>query len=98
MVMKLLARKSVLWLNSIGMRTPTLGSAADRAKVLRKLKSFTKRPEQVAHNLWVYTPIVFSLPQIGHGSGGEPADPDSDVAALAAQAGHGPLRPSPPSH
>lgn len=62
-VMKMLAKRNrVLWLNSIAMRAPNLGDARDRAKILRKLKSFGDGPVQVEENLWVYTPIVVPLP------------------------------------
>jgi len=62
-VMKMLAKRNrVLWLNSIAMRAPNLGDARDRAKILRKLKSFADGPVQVEENLWVYTPIVVPLP------------------------------------
>lgn len=52
----------VLWVNSIATRTPKLSSGADRAKILRKLKSFTQGLERINDNLWVFTPIVLPLP------------------------------------
>jgi glycosyltransferase involved in cell wall biosynthesis len=62
-VMKMLARRNrVLWLNSIAMRAPKLGSKSDLTKMVRKLKSFTDGPVEVAENLWTYTPIVVPLP------------------------------------
>ncbi len=62
-VMKGLARNNrVLWLNSIGMRTPNLADKADVLKIFRKLRSFSQGPVQVEPNLWVYTPIVLPLP------------------------------------
>jgi glycosyltransferase involved in cell wall biosynthesis len=62
-VMRLLARDNrVLWLNSISMRAPKLGSGRDLKKIGRKLAAFFRGPRQVADNLWVYTPIVVPLP------------------------------------
>lgn len=62
-VMRTLARRNrVLWLNSIGLRTPSLTSGRDLAKMWRKLRSFTQGPVEVEKNLWVYTPIVLPLP------------------------------------
>lgn len=62
-VMKGLARNNkVLWLNSIGMRTPNLANKGDVQKILRKLKSFSQGPVEVEPNLWVYTPIVLPFP------------------------------------
>jgi glycosyltransferase involved in cell wall biosynthesis len=61
--MRVLARHNkVLWLNSIGLRTPSLSSKRDLTKMVSKLKSFTQGPVQVAERLWVYTPIVVPLP------------------------------------
>src|SRR4029453_4262690 len=55
-VMRMLARRNkVLWLNSIGLRTPT-------PRTGRKLRSFAQGPVQVEPQLWVYTPIVVPLP------------------------------------
>jgi len=62
-VLTLLSKHNrVLWVNSIATRTPKLSSGADRAKILRKLKSFTKGLKQINENLWVFTPIVLPLP------------------------------------
>src|SRR5262245_2781329 len=62
-VMKLLARRNnVLWLNSIGMRKPSLGNKADVSKMVHKLKSFAKGPVQVDERMWVFTPLVLPLP------------------------------------
>ena len=62
-VMRMLAKRNkVLWLNSIAMRKPNLGSRNDLSKIGRKLKSFTKGPVHVDERLWVYTPIVLPLP------------------------------------
>lgn len=62
-VMRMLARDNdVLWLNSIAARTPSLASGADRAKIVRKLRSFFDGPQKVAPRLSVFTPIVLPLP------------------------------------
>ena len=62
-VMKMLARNNeVLWLNSIGMRTPSLRSGRDMGKIIAKLKSFAKGPTDVEAGLHVYTPIVLPFP------------------------------------
>jgi glycosyltransferase involved in cell wall biosynthesis len=62
-VMRLLAQDNrVLWLNSISMRAPNLGSGRDLRKIGRKLAAFFRGPRQVAEGLWVYTPIVVPLP------------------------------------
>jgi glycosyltransferase involved in cell wall biosynthesis len=62
-VMKLLARRNnVLWLNSIGMRKPSLGNKADVSKMVHKLRSFAKGPVQVDERMWVFTPLVLPLP------------------------------------
>lgn len=62
-VMKMLARDNdVLWLNSIGMRTPSLRSGRDLGKIATKLKSFARGPLDVEAGLHVYTPIVLPFP------------------------------------
>jgi glycosyltransferase involved in cell wall biosynthesis len=62
-VMRMLARHNrVLWLNSIAARTPSLSSGADRAKIVRKLRTFFDGPRQVEPNLSVFTPLVLPLP------------------------------------
>ena len=62
-VMRLLARNNnVLWLNSIGLRKPNLGSRGDLGKMWKKVKSFTEGPVQVEERMWVFTPLVVPLP------------------------------------
>jgi glycosyltransferase involved in cell wall biosynthesis len=62
-VMRLLSRKNnVLWINSIGMRKPNLGSKSDLTKMVHKVKGFAKGPVQVDERMWVFTPIVLPLP------------------------------------
>jgi glycosyltransferase involved in cell wall biosynthesis len=63
-VLRELAReRRVLWLNSIGTRTPKLSSSRDLGKIQRKLKEFTKGPVNVENDLWVYSPIALPLHQ-----------------------------------
>jgi glycosyltransferase involved in cell wall biosynthesis len=62
-VMSLLARDNkVLWLNSIGMRTPKVSDKGDLSKIGRKLKTFMQGARTVADQLEVFTPIVLPLP------------------------------------
>lgn len=62
-VMSLLARHNkVLWLNSIGMRTPKISDKRDMSKIGRKLKTFMQGSRAVADNLEVFTPIVLPFP------------------------------------
>ena len=57
-IMKILARENrIIWINSIGLRTPTIGRH-DAKRILSKLKSFFRGLERVGDNLYVFTPIV----------------------------------------
>lgn len=47
----------VLWINSLGMRKPTV-ARQDIAKIGLKIKSFFKGIEKINNNLFVITPIV----------------------------------------
>jgi glycosyltransferase involved in cell wall biosynthesis len=61
-VMRLLARDNrVLWLNSIGMRRPSVG-ARDVRRILRRLGDFRRGAHEAAPNLWVASPPVLPLP------------------------------------
>lgn len=63
-IMSRLAKENrVLWINSIGMRTPTT-SAKDIAKIGQKLRSIFRSIKQVQKNLFVITPLVIPF----HGS------------------------------
>lgn len=65
-VMRVLARRNkVVWLNSIGVRKPSLASGRDLSRIAHKIKSFTEGPVQVADGLWVFTPLVLPLPYSG---------------------------------
>jgi len=62
-VMRLFARRNrVLWLNSVGTRSPELASGRDLAKIARKVRGFAQGPVRMAENLWVYTPLVLPFP------------------------------------
>ena len=62
-VLRELARtRRVLWLNSLATRTPKLSSGRDLGKIRRKLAEFTRGPQNVEHDLWVFTPLVLPLP------------------------------------
>jgi glycosyltransferase involved in cell wall biosynthesis len=62
-VMRLLARDNrVLWVNSIGTRTPSLASRGDLRKIARKVQAFSRGPKEVAENLFVYTPLALPFP------------------------------------
>lgn len=52
----------VLWLNSVGTRTPNLGSGRDLRKIVTKLGDFARGPRKVRDNLWVFSPLVLPLP------------------------------------
>jgi glycosyltransferase involved in cell wall biosynthesis len=63
-VMTRLARHNrVLWVNSLGVRNPTV-SARDARRVWEKLRGFLRGCRQVEDNLWVFTPVVIPF----HGS------------------------------
>ncbi|MDB5322667.1 MAG: tuaH 2 [Phycisphaerales bacterium] len=62
-LMRLLARENrVLWVNSIGYRTPT-ASKADAARAIRKLKQAISPIRQVEPNLFVLSPLA--IPSYG---------------------------------
>ena len=62
-VMRILAKDNrVLWLNSIGMRRPTVGSARDLQRIIRRLDDFRQGAREVAPGLWVASPIALPLP------------------------------------
>ena len=60
----------VLWVVGAGMRTPSLGSGADRGRMLRKLRGALRRPQEITaadalpgHGaLWVTAPLLIPLP------------------------------------
>jgi glycosyltransferase involved in cell wall biosynthesis len=54
---RLSRHNKILWINSIGLRTPTF-SSADASRILSKVKSFFNGIERVNQNLWVISPVV----------------------------------------
>jgi glycosyltransferase involved in cell wall biosynthesis len=54
--------RRVLWLNSLGQRTPDVSSRRDVARAGRKLREFALGPVNVESDLWVFTPLVLPLP------------------------------------
>jgi glycosyltransferase involved in cell wall biosynthesis len=62
-VLRELARtRRVVWLNSVGTRTPKLSSGRDLGKISRKLGEFAQGPVNVENDLWVFSPLVLPLP------------------------------------
>lgn len=61
-MMEMAKTHRVLWLNSVATRTPNLASGRDLKKIVNKLRSFSRGPEKIHDNLWVYTPIVLPFP------------------------------------
>jgi len=55
--------RSVLWLNSLATRRPSITNARDLGKIRRKLVEFTRGAVNVENDLWVATPLVLPLPQ-----------------------------------
>lgn len=57
-IMRVLARENtILWVNSIGLRRPTLGKG-DVGRMAAKLRSFVRGAERVGERFYVFTPIV----------------------------------------
>jgi glycosyltransferase involved in cell wall biosynthesis len=54
--------RTVVWLNSLGMRRPSLGSGSDRSRIRRRLGQFFAGPRNVRDRLWVVTPLVLPFP------------------------------------
>jgi glycosyltransferase involved in cell wall biosynthesis len=66
-LMRLLARDNrVLWVNSIGYRTPSLGSKADLGRLWKKLHAAREPLTEVEPNLWVLNPLA--VPAYGLGA------------------------------
>lgn len=61
-VMGLLSRTNkVLWINSIGMRSPSINKS-DLLKIVRKVKSWFKGATKVNDNMYHFSPIVLPFP------------------------------------
>lgn len=54
--------RRVLWLNSVGTRTPSLASSRDLGKLRRKLGEFARGAVNVENDLWVFSPLVAPWP------------------------------------
>ena len=58
-LMRELARDNrILWVNSIGYRTPSLGSRHDLGRIVRKLKAAASPVREVEPNIFVLNPLV----------------------------------------
>ena len=58
-LMRLLARDNrVLWVNSIGYRSPNLAARRDLSRIRQKLAAAAKPIEEVEPNLFVFSPLV----------------------------------------
>jgi len=65
-LMRLLSKDNrILWINSIGYRTPTV-SKADASRALKKLRAATERIKEVEPNIFVLSPIA--IPAYGNES------------------------------
>src|SRR5580704_13197173 len=61
-LMRLFARENrVLWVNSIGYRTPSLGNKKDLGRLVRKLRDAATPLREVEPNLFVLSPLVVPL-------------------------------------
>jgi glycosyltransferase involved in cell wall biosynthesis len=62
-IMRRLSRyHDVLWVESAGMRTPSLSSAYDRSRLLRKAKSMLRDARQELGRLYAFTPPSLPFP------------------------------------
>ncbi len=55
--------RRVVWLNSVGTRTPSLSSARDLKTIKRKLTEVVRGAVNVENDLWVATPLVLPMPE-----------------------------------
>ena len=62
-LMRLLARRNrVLWLESVAMRAPHVGSGRDLRRMARRLAAAARGVRRVESDLWVASPLVLPLP------------------------------------
>ena len=62
-LMRLLARRNrVLWLESVAMRAPHVGSGRDLRRMARRLAAAARGVRRVEADLWVASPLVLPLP------------------------------------
>lgn len=63
-LMRLLARDNrILWVNSIGYRSPSFGSKRDLGRIAQKLRAATEPMREVEKNLFVLSPLA--IPSFG---------------------------------
>src|SRR4051812_48090390 len=61
-LMRLLARDNrILWINSIGYRTPSVTSKADMSRAVKKLAAVTTPLREVERNIFVANPLALPL-------------------------------------
>lgn len=48
----------VLYVESVGLRTPKIGSGTDWSRIARRLWRGLRGPRQVAEGIWIYAPLV----------------------------------------
>src|SRR5690349_13173666 len=61
-LMRLLARDNrILWVNSIGYRTPSVVSKSDMSRAFKKLAAVTKPIKEVEKNIFVLNPLACPL-------------------------------------
>lgn len=53
----------VLWINSSGMRVPSVVSVADRARIFEKVRWAIKGLHKVRENIWVLSPLILPFPR-----------------------------------
>ena len=62
-LMRLLAQRNrVLWLESVAMRAPHVGSGRDLRRMARRLAAAARGVRRVEADLWVASPLVLPLP------------------------------------
>jgi glycosyltransferase involved in cell wall biosynthesis len=62
-LMRLLARRNrVLWLESVAMRSPHVGSSRDLRRMARRLATAARGVRRVEADLWVASPLVLPVP------------------------------------
>jgi glycosyltransferase involved in cell wall biosynthesis len=59
---ELATTRPVVWVNSLGMRRPSLVKGSDLRRIARKLRELVRRPRNVMNQLWVVTPVVLPFP------------------------------------
>jgi glycosyltransferase involved in cell wall biosynthesis len=64
-LMRLLARDNrILWVNSIGYRTPSLGKKRDLQRIIQKVKAAAEPVQEVEKNIFVLNPLF--IPAFGN--------------------------------